>query len=245
MNTQPSPTRLYRCHVANLCALKRALDTTALATRAALAEENDVSIASFTRLYAFLVGAWAEARLQKLLNENEAFDATQKRDITAQRTQTDRWMKAIEVCFRKHFGITTAELKPPALPHSAFSRHQTLIGIVEQHLRPVIEVRNKLAHGQWIYPLNTDCTAVENTKYRLINQENLLSLQFKRSLVCSLTEILHDLAVSLSTFDRDFDDHYAHIVMTLENLKNRDFSDYKSSLIEKRRRGIARRRGTP
>ena len=55
-------SKLYQFHVANLRSIQLALDNTALSLRRVIAEENTPAIESFTRLYAFLVGAWAETR---------------------------------------------------------------------------------------------------------------------------------------------------------------------------------------
>ena len=109
-------------------------------------------------------------------------------------------------------------------------------------MRPIISVRNRLAHGQWIYPLNSDASDVEQEKYTLINKENLLSLQFKYSIVKTLAEIIHDLVVSPPTFDRDFDQRFGLMANTINNLKTRIYNKYKDSLIAKHKRGIALRK---
>jgi len=144
--------------------------------------------------------------------------------------------------FRKHYQLPQAEINEQNVSHTAFHRYQSVTEIVETDLRTVIEVRNKLAHGQWVYPLNSACTNVEQSKYTLINHENILSLQFKLTLVPKVADIVHDLAVSLPTFERDFDTHYKQVVGTRRNLKNRSFEQYKVQLVEKRNRGISRRR---
>lgn len=236
------PTKLYKFHVANLRSLQIALDNTALSARKVIAEQNVEATASFTRLYAFLVGAWAETRFQKLLNENKAFDEATRNKVLSQSTQLDQWIKTVELSFRHHYKVPHAQLSTQTLPHSSFQRYTTLIALINDDLKLVIEVRNKLAHGQWIYPLNSGCTEVETSKYLLINGENLLSLQFKRELISTIAEIVHDLAVSHPTFERDFDAHYRQIINTKLNLANRDFAKYKKLLIEKRQRGIAKRR---
>lgn len=237
-----NPTKLYKYHVANLRSLQIALDNTALSARKVIAEQNVEATASFTRLYAFLVGAWAETRLQKLLNENGAFDEGTKGKVLSQSTQLDQWIKTVELSFRHHYKVPHAVLSAQTLPHSSFQRYTSLITLINDDLKPVIEMRNKLAHGQWIYPLNSGCTELEGSKYMLINGENLLSLQYKRELISTIAEIVHDLAVSCPTFERDFDSHYKQIMHTKANLANREFAKYKKVLIEKRQRGIAMRR---
>lgn len=233
---------LYRYHVANLRSLEIAIGNTSISARKAIAEENLPAVESFTRLYAFLLGAWAETRLHKLINENGAYNEQNKEKIFSQRTQLDQWYKTIEVSYREYFSVPRASLSQENIPHTAFHRLNTITSILNEDLISVIEVRNKLAHGQWVYPLNSTRTSVETDKYRLINNENLLSLQYKKSLITALADIVHDLAVSLPTFERDFDNHYRNIVATRNNLRNRSYDDYREGLVSKRRRGIEVRR---
>ena len=74
------------------------------------------------------------------------------------------------------------------------------------------------AHGQWVYPLNNVGTAVESDKYKLINKENLQSLQFKFDLIGHLADAIHDLVVSPETFERDFEKHFRKLLQTRTNL---------------------------
>ena len=235
-------SKLYQFHVVNLRSIQLALDNTALSLRRVIAEENSPAIESFTRLYAFLVGAWAETRLQKLINENGAFSETDKQKVISENTQLNQWIRAVELSFRSYYNLPNVKIDATTLPHTAFHRYSTVIKLIVNDLKSVIEVRNKLAHGQWVYPLNSECTNVEQEKYLLINGENLLSLQYKRALISVVAEMVHDLVVSLPTFDRDFDKHYKQIINTKNNLINRDYKEYKTNLVAKRQRGISLRR---
>lgn len=234
-------SQLYKYHVANLRSIEVALNDTALSARRSIAKSNKAATDSFTRLFAFLLGAWAETRLNKLINENAAFTVADKLKISSESSQLDQWLMAVEVSFRAHYSIPRAALGIGNLPHSAYSRYQSIRDIIENDLRSVIEVRNKLAHGQWIYPLNNAGTAVESEKYRLINQENLLSFQFKHSLIISLADIIHNLAVSMPAFQRDFDTLYTRIIGVQTNLRKRSFAKYEQSLKDRLRRGVERR----
>ncbi len=234
--------KIYKYHVENLRSIVIAINNTAISARKAIAEENSLATQSFVRLYAFLVGAWAEVRLKKLLFERSAFTPDERKRISDIPAKCDQWLKTIEIAFRKHYNVPHAPLKPPAIPFAASSQFGSLLQIIDSDLRLVIEVRNKLAHGQWIYPFNNDDSDIESEKYRLINKENMLSLQFKLNLVGKLTDIIHDLVVSRATFERDFDKHYKDIEMTRMNLQTRDYAVYQDNLVEKRKRGIQKRK---
>jgi hypothetical protein len=230
--------KLYRFHVTNIHSIEIALNHSALAARSAIAENNKPAIKSFVSLNALLLGAWAENRLRKLLYENNGLSAAERELVTGQPTQLDQWLKVIEVAFRKHYNIPNAPLNDSNLPFSANARYSVLKEILERDLRSVIEIRNKLAHGQWVYPLNSDGTDIEDGKYQQLKNENLPSLQYKKSLLTSLADIVHDLVVSLPTFERDFDRNYKKITNTRSNLNNRSYEKYAAQLVAKRTRGI-------
>ena len=108
-------------------------------------------------------------------------------------------------------------------------------------MRIIIEIRNKLAHGQWIYPFNDKGTDVEQGKYVLINKENLLSLEFKFAMLGHLANAVHDLVVSPKTFERDFDSHFRKLFQAQTNLRTRDYAKYAQALVDSRQRARAKR----
>jgi hypothetical protein len=236
-----TPEKLYEFHVANLHAIEIALDKVALTLRDAIAKNDVKMIASFMRLFALLLASWAECRLSKLLYEPKGFTDSERLKISAKGTQIERWLAAIDVAFRKHYNIPNAILSVATLPHSAWSRYESVVQLVNVDLRPIIELRNKLAHGQWIFPLNDDGNDVAQAQMDALRTENLLSLQFKKSLISSLSGIVNDLVVSLPTFERDFDQHYQLIVQTKRNLVKRSYTDYASKKQEIYKRGQERK----
>lgn len=237
-----SNDQLYKYHVKNNRSVEIALKNTSTAARKAISEENHPATKSFVSLYALLLGAWAENRLKKLLYENHGLSEQDRNKIIAQPSQIEEWKKLIEVAFRKHYHIPTADLNENNLPFMATAQYNALSEILEKDLKNVIEIRNKLAHGQWIYPLNNNENDVEPEKYNTLNQENIAALQYKKSLITSLSDIIHDLVVSLPTFERDFNKNYKLISNTRKNLKNRSYEKYATSLVEKRKRGIETRK---
>ena len=115
--------KLYHFHVCNLRSIEIAINNTALSARKAIAENNQNAITSFVRLYSFLIGAWAETRLVKLLFEKNGITPDERNIILAQQTQSDRWLKAVEIAFRKQYHVPSSPLTENTLPHSAFSRY--------------------------------------------------------------------------------------------------------------------------
>jgi hypothetical protein len=236
-----APSKMYMHHVANLRELERALGQTArLARREIAGGDAQQSLRSLLRLYAFLLGAWAECRLRKLSHEQYGFSDDERSLVLSAETQLAQWEQAIDIAFRKYHKIPKAELNARIIGVSHAARRDALQSVLFNELRIIIEIRNKLAHGQWVYPFNSDGTAVEPEKYKLINQENLLSLQFKYALLGHLADAVHDLVVSPATFQRDFDAHFRRLEQVRMNLSVKKYADYERTLVVSRQKSRAR-----
>jgi hypothetical protein len=231
------PAKLYELHVANLRAVADGLGRISLALRHAIAVEDDRSSYALLRTYALLLAAWAECRIRKLLYEPNGFPDQDRHRIIAAPTELDRWTLTTELAFRRHYAVPQATLSEETLPHSVFARYCSITDLIDKDLQPVIQLRNKLAHGQWAYPLNDTGDDVAQAQMDALRTETLLTLQFKRSLLNGLSHIVNDLVVSRPAFERDFDHHYKLIVEARRNLRTRSYERYVSSLRQKARRG--------
>lgn len=238
-----NPSKIYMQHVANLRELELAISHTGRMARSEIASKDpQQSLRSLLRLYSFLVGAWAETRLRKLLHEEFGFSEIERAKITDKSSQLEQWQETIDLAFRKHHKITKAPLDECSLGVAHAARRGALHDVLYNELGIIIEIRNKLAHGQWIYPFNSDETAVEPDKYKLINKENFQSLQFKLSLVGHLADAVHDLVVSPTTFERDFEDHFKKLFQVRTNLTTKSYEKYESGLIKSREKARATRK---
>lgn len=111
-----------------------------------------------------------------------------------------------------------------------------LNSLLEAELRPVIELRNKFAHGQWSYILTNDEEDVNSKQMASFVGENLMSLQFKRDILKHVAALITDL-VTARSFERDFDKHYDLIELARLNLKNRNYASYVIHLKDRYTRG--------
>src|SRR5438874_266914 len=106
-----NPTKLYSQHVANLRELQAALGNVARLARVAIASgDPERSLRTLLRLYAFLIGAWAECRLRKLLHEEFGFSEAERALILEKPTQLEQWEATVDASFRKHHGVPKATL---------------------------------------------------------------------------------------------------------------------------------------
>jgi hypothetical protein len=231
-----SQSELYRFHCENLRRVSTGMDRIAAASRRAIATSDSTTLTSLIRLYALLVGTWAECRLKKLLYEPSGFSNADRAVIRGGMPQYDKWCTTVELAFRKHYGVKNAELNSSSLPFTAAARYAESLKLLKTELRPLIELRNSFAHGQWAYFLTNDEEDVNTDQMSAFKKENLLTLQYKRDLLTHLADLVNDLVVS-KAFDRDFDFHYKLIAHARDRLANQDYSEYEVRLRDRYSRG--------
>ena len=226
--------KLYRFHVKNLRAVSDGLEHVFRSARNAVARGAQNEVGTYVRLLSFLLGAWSEVRLLKLLYEPNGFSETDRRHILKENA-LGRWLLVVSLAFRTHYKIPKAELCPPQLPSTAHHRLRTLIQALENELSDIITMRNKLAHGQWRYPLNDEMDEVAQPQMDALREENVLSLKHKWLLLEDLCQAVHDLVISLPTFQRDWDSHFRQVEQMRTNLRRKSYKKWEAQLIAKHR----------
>ncbi|MBA3914628.1 MAG: DUF2934 domain-containing protein [Acidobacteriales bacterium] len=177
--------------------------------------------------------------MQKLLYEPGAsgFSEADRASIRASQSQYDRWLHTIDLAFRKQYNVSTGPLQPPQLPHTPYYCYQAVVSALSTHLRPVIELRNKLAHGQWLYTLTNNELGISLLEMQAVRRENSLTLKLKHNLLRHLVHVIHDLVVSKPTFARDFDSHFRALESASIDLRNKSFSKYEKQMRDRYIRG--------
>ena len=219
---------IYHAHSSNLRALNKILIHLARSIKRALRNKQNVVAAYLTKTYALLLGAWAECRQCKLLEMHNGFSQRQRDYINKARTVKNRWDRLVEVAFKHHYAIK--KITERTLNHTTHARYTTILQILDEHLYPIIQLRNKLAHGQVEYPLNSDNTDVSTELMRTLMTENILSLQHKRNLLGHITDLVECLVASRPAFEANFDCYFERILDVTERVKKIDFNKYLDSL---------------
>ncbi len=136
----------YKYHVKNLHTIEVALLNTALSTKDAIRKQNTKAITSFTRLFSFLLGAWIETRLKKLIYEKDAFSKSQIEEILNENSQFDQWIKLIEVSFKKHYKVKSISKENMEL--KSFAYFQEINDMFYEHIKDIIEIRTGLFNSE-------------------------------------------------------------------------------------------------
>ena len=233
------PEKLYEFHVANLRSVSDGLDHVFRSARNAIARGDQSVISTHIRFLSFLLRARSEVRLFKMLYEPKGFSPADRVCIL-KATALERWLLAVEIAFRRHYGIPRAALRPPKLPSTAHFRLRTLEQMLRIELREIITMRNKLAHGQWTYPLNEAMDEVAQEQMDALRRETVLSLTQKAELLDILCKVVHDLAVSRPTFERDWDRHFGRLEQTRTNIERKSYEKWEAQIRARYRRGRER-----
>ncbi len=235
-----SRENLYKAHVNNIRAVEIAFERIMRELNGSLARGDEKTADALLKTAMLLLGAWAENRLRKLAYEPNGFSQREREMVSAATSQMESWKKAIELGFRKRYGMPKADLSA-SLPITARSHYQTLLVILEDDLKPIIEVRNKLAHGQWSRTLNNANDDFSQEMMARISGENALTVKFKKRLLNYLAQLIHDLVAGNEAFERDFDLHFKNLEQAKRDITKRLFSSWLRAMQEKHRRGRAAR----
>lgn len=226
---------IYKAYSKNLRAIDKTLVYLSRSVKDHTRKKQDTAAVLLTRTYALMLGAWAECRLCKLLHMAGGFDMRNVDSIQRVKNIKNRWRRVIDTAFKKHYGVGRLTMR--ALGHTTHGRYIGVIEVTEKHIYPIIELRNKLAHGQFEYPLKNPPTDVSTELMGVLQTSNILSLQYKHQLLGHVIDLVECLVASKPAFERDFDLIYSKIQEVNERIDKADYQRYVSNLQSKHERG--------
>ena len=233
--------QLYRAHVKNLRATDTALKSIVRELNSSLSRSEDKTSDALLKTAMLLLGCWAENRLKKMTFEPNGFSNAERAKINQANSQIEIWKAALETGFRKRHAIPQADLSV-ALPITPRSHYQALLNVVDTELRPVIEARNKLAHGQWSRTLNSENTDFSAALMAQISDENAHSIKCKMRILEYLARIIQDLVAGNQAFERDFDPHYKNLEYAKIEISSKSYANWLLNMRSKYQRGRQARR---
>lgn len=237
-----SPDDLYKAHVKNLRAVDTALSRIFRELNTSLARADNKTSDALLKVAMLLLGAWAENRLRKLLFEPNGFSQHERDRVGRANSQLEHWKAALELGFRKRYRLPHANLNV-SLPLTPRFYYQTLASILEDDLKPIIEIRNKLAHGQWARTLNNENDDFSPEYMALIQGENAHSIKCKKRILEYLAQLIHDLLSTQYAFERDFDNHFRILENAKRDISARSYEKWLSDMQAKLERGRQARSG--
>jgi hypothetical protein len=206
--------------------VKKALVQIERATNRAIREGDNAAAVSLTKVQMLFVSIKAEAAMLQVLYLPNLVTKAIRDSILDKPTALDQWRATVDACFRHHYHIKNRTPLEVALAHDVLAKRNTLHELITTELAVMISIRNKLAHGYFSIPLNSERIAVESSMVGIIAAENALTLKYRDNLIEELVKALMDLALSPKTFERLFDKRYAAIRENRAHLKVADYEKW-------------------
>ncbi|HUM84792.1 MAG TPA: hypothetical protein PLN48_13620 [Lachnospiraceae bacterium] len=176
--------------------LKKQRKRLLLLSNRAIREMNDADLNSLTKLYALLYSAYAEVSLLKLIHTPTAFSDSEISQIQNGRNIEEKWERCVEFAF--------AKLNLTSNAGEIANKKQTLTRILDEYIIRPSQIRNKIAHGQWVICLNNAGTNINNSATTEIKQLDFVKIDRLFSIYEKFLQCILDLAVSQKTHYRDY-----------------------------------------
>lgn len=234
----------FKQHCENLRMIEKAITTVQRTLRDYIRTEEEMNVYVYTKVLSHLINSWAEVKVFKLIYERDAFSDSEKVKIINCSSLEERWKQALTIAFCKAYNITARKINSVNTPITPRTRYQILSELIRNDLLESNQLRNRIAHGQWKYAFNNDMLGINGRLTGNLRQENIVKLQLKYKMFKSLAQIIHDLAVSKPTFERDFDKNFRKVEGQRTNFHNRRYEDYTRMLISRRQKFLERRNGS-
>ncbi len=186
----------------------------------AIRRGDEAAIRFCSRIHQLMVGLMAEAALRKIVADPSGFNQ-KERDLLLREKQLSRWLRTVEFAFRHHYSIPLhLEIDAGTVAAPVASQYQQISALLEGELEATITSRNKIAHAQWSWLLNSKETAISGPAPQPLNYREI---EHRGKAIGAIVDLVTDLVVSVPTFQRDFDTHFAEIVRQRARFSGTDY----------------------
>lgn len=231
------PDHPFRRHSANLRSISAGLTQAERVHKAAIRIADAAATDFMARMHQLMIGLLAEAQLRKIISDPDGFNDKERKLLAQERTQIDRWLRAVELAFRRHYAVPVhLEIDVSTTAAAIPGQFTAITRLLCDDLEPIIDDRNKLAHAQWQWVLNSKETAFIGAAASPLNY----LASYRRGLIIrNLAELIHVLVVSEPTFHRDYNLRYNCISTVHSIMDGPDYPEFESFLRSRHRKPVA------
>jgi hypothetical protein len=231
---------MFHQHCNNVQQIEYAIGQIQRDLRQYISKRNEKAEKTYTKILSILVVAWTEESLLKLLYQNNLFSDNEREQVLKKRSLENKWKQCLNIAIVRAFNIPETRILSN-LPFTYREYYRELIRIIENDFLQSITIRNRIAHGQWVYAFTNDLKQISQEATRLINTDNIITIQMKMKILKTMTSIISDFCISPDLAKRDFDNKYKVIDEQVTNLHKRNYQQYKQYMINKYNRGQEKR----
>jgi hypothetical protein len=229
--------KICEAHANNRAKLNRAITHLEIALNTAIRGNHKEQEHALVRVVAILRMAWVESSFSCLLHSQNVLSDNQVIFIRNHPNEITKWHGLCEFLFRlQYLKGKQKPLNRVNLGVTVFTRYSLLKEILDNYIAPFIELRNKLAHGQWHVALTNDGTdknsSMTATVWTLSKKELLLI----KSITEATVRLFGMLIVGTKQFESDFEKVFRKIDLAATEIERR-YADAMKTL----KRSIASR----
>lgn len=250
----------YQAYVENLRIIDYSIQKISLDLRRSISEKDRSGEISYTKLLSYLIACWAEVRILKLISEPNGFSALDIQNILQTKNAKERWVQSLQIAFANAYSLNKNNISVDLqrlnnssllIDNLRFDRYDKLKKIINKDLLTSVEIRNKIAHGEWRYAFDIGSRSISLKHTRRVNRENIVILQIRKKIFETLAELIHFLNVSPpakisnggnNAYEKFFTKHYEKLVHLNSTLEKKSYVIYKTNMIEKYIRGLRKKR---
>lgn len=188
----------------------------------AIREKKDADLTSLTKVYALLYSAYVETSFLKLIHTPKAFTESEIMQIMAEHNLEEKWVKCVNFAFNR---LNTTNLGEVA------NKKQTLNRLMQEYIIKPSLIRNKVAHGQWIYCLNSDCTKINQNTTTQIGNLDFVKIERYFCIYDKFHQCILDLLISHKTHFRDYYQIIAELKDYIESTKSWSLETKKHKIL--------------
>lgn len=198
----------YQKHSENARALKLALTQAERLHKDAIRRGDVAATDYMRRMHYVTVGLFAENLLRKTIANPDGFSDVERALVNKTRSQIDRWNLAVDLAFRRHYSVPFhIGIDASSIGVVRAGQYTLIMRLLKDRLEQIVSDRNKIAHAQWVWKLNSKGTQFSAAPTLL----NYRQIAIRAKLVWEISEMISALAISEPTFDKVFDSHATKI----------------------------------
>jgi len=225
---------LAKAHAKNRKKIKQAITQLNRSLNQAI-KENKVELQEANiRVIIILYSSFLEASLGYIVHFYGAqISVTNKNNTLSRSSELDKWNYLIDLLFRKRYlNGKSKSFNLINLGHTNFHRYEYIKNLLNNEIQTIIEIRNKLAHGQWAVAFTSDGDATNQdttTRIWTLSKKDVLAT---KNIVTNYIRLVEKLIASDSSFKETFDD----VVHKLEATKIEHETRYNWIISELKRK---------
>lgn len=213
---------IYRAQVINVDALGKAFVHTNRNINFFIKRNNQPAIQIETKSLILIYCAWVEASLSKLIHTPHGFQLCDIQDIKAiqkQKSIMHAWKKTLDIAIGKVNTISSIEKTRIS---------SDIYSYINQYIKEPSELRNKLAHGQWIEALNSPNTDVNTTVTNALSNITCVNIALWKKAFEYLINIIEFL---IESPDNYFSSNYSKLILEIKtNLSKKSHFKYEDKV---------------